>query len=417
MSHTTEPTPTKAITAIAMPIFECCRLLPSGARVFSAPRHLFAIVLALLTTLIPINIATAAAMPTPNVPEIGARGYLLQDFDSGKIIAEKNTFEQMEPASLTKLMTAHIVFGELRAGNLQLSTEVLISEKAWRMAGSRMFIEVNKRVTIENLLKGMIIQSGNDASVALAEHIAGSEEAFASLMNHHAEKLGMTGSHFVNSTGMPDSDHYTTLHDLALLTKALITEFPEYYKWYSIKEFTYNDIRQYNRNSLLWRDKYVDGVKTGHTDSAGYCLISSALKDEMRLISVVLGTKSKEARAKESQKLLNYGFRFFETRKLYSANTPLTTSRIWKGASEQLPLGLAEDLYITIPRDRYEKLDAVMKVDALITAPTTRGQQHGTVEISLEGENVVDRPLVALKDVEEGSIMQRLADEFSLLFE
>ncbi len=411
MSHTTEPTSRNAMS------------LSGRHRVFfSTPRHLLGVVLGVLAillpaTLLPLSVASAAAMPTPNAPEIAARGYLLQDFNSGQIIAEKNTHEQMEPASLTKLMTAHIVFSELRAGNLQLTSDVLVSEKAWRMAGSRMFIEVNKRVSVEDLLKGMIIQSGNDASVALAEHVAGSEDAFASLMNHHAKKLGMNRTHFVNSTGMPDPDHYTTVHDLALLTRALISEFPEYYKWYSIKEFTYNDIRQHNRNTLLWRDKYVDGVKTGHTDSAGFCLISSALRDDMRLISIVLGTKSKEARAKESQKLLNYGFRFFETRKLYSANAQLTTSRIWKGANEQLPLGIAEDLYITIPRGRYDNLDASMKIDSHITAPTSRGSQHGTVDISLEGKTVVERPLVALQDIEEGSMFQRLSDEFSLLFE
>jgi len=409
VSHTINSPLKSVMTFVAM-------LLTSRQRaLFSAPRST-GIVMGLLATLMPLSIATAA-MPTPNAPEIAARGYLLQDFDSGQVIAEKNSHEQMEPASLTKLMTAHIIFSELRAGNLTLSTEVLISKKAWRMQGSRMFIEVNKRVSVEDLLKGMIIQSGNDASVALAEHVAGSEEAFASLMNHHADKLGMRRTHFVNSTGMPDDDHYTTVHDLALLTRALISEFPEYYKWYSIKEFTYNDIRQHNRNALLWRDKYVDGVKTGHTDSAGYCLISSALRDNMRLISIVLDTKSKEARAKESQKLLNYGFRFFETRLLYSANSQLTTSRVWKGASEQLPLGLAEDLYITIPRGRYEQLDASMKIGTQIIAPVEKGSSHGTVDISLEGSHIVERPLVALQAIEEGGMLQRLADEISLFFE
>ncbi len=409
MSHTINSPLKSAMTFVVI-------LLTSSQRaLFSIPRSM-GIVMGLWATLMPLSIATAA-MPTPNVPEIAARGFLLQDFDSGQIIAEKNSHEQMEPASLTKLMTAHIIFSELRAENLTLSTEVLISKKAWRMQGSRMFIEVNKRVSIEDLLKGMIIQSGNDASVALAEHVAGSEEAFASLMNHHADKLGMRGTHFVNSTGMPDADHYTTVHDLALLTRALISEFPEYYKWYSIKEFTYNDIRQHNRNALLWRDKYVDGVKTGHTDSAGYCLISSALRDDMRLISIVLGAKSKESRTKESQKLLNYGFRFFETRMLYSANSQLTTARIWKGISEQLPLGLAEDLYITIPRGRYDKLDASMKIDTQIIAPVAKGSAHGTVDISLEGNGVVERPLIALQGIEEGGIFQSFFDEISLFFE
>jgi len=361
--------------------------------------------------------AAGAATPIPGPPQINARAYLLQDFLSGRILVERNAHQRMEPASLTKLMTAYVVFSELKSSGIHLDEQVRISEKAWRTGGSKMFIEVNKLVSVEDLLKGMIIQSGNDASVALAEHVAGSEDAFASLMNNYAATLGMKESHFVNSTGLPHPDHYTTAYDLALLTRALIRDFPEHYQWYSMREFTYNNITQYNRNKLLWRDKTVDGVKTGHTKSAGYCLIASALRKDMRLISVVLGTRSEAARAQESQKLLNYGFRFFETHRLYSANEPLATARIWKGEVEQLPLGLGEDLYVTIPRKQYGKLDATMNIAPLITAPAQRGHAYGSVEIRLGDEVIANRPLIALRNVAEGSLAQRLSDEFMLLFE
>ncbi len=378
------------------------------------PQGLAILLGALLLALLEVAGATT---PIPSPPQIKARAYLLQDFHSGRILVEKNARERMEPASLTKLMTAYVVFNELKSGDVRLDEKVLVSEKAWRTGGSKMFIEVNKQVSVEDLLQGMIIQSGNDASVALAEHVAGSEDAFASLMNNYAAALGMTDSHFVNSTGLPHREHYTTAYDLALLTRALIHDFPEYYRWYSMREFTYNNITQYNRNKLLWRDKSVDGVKTGHTKSAGYCLIASALRKDMRLISVVLGTRSEAARAQESQKLLNYGFRFFETHRLYGANETLTTARIWKGEVEQLPLGLAADLYVTIPRKQYDKLDAQMSIEPLITAPARRGQAYGTVQIRLDDEVIASRPLVALRDVAQGSLAQRLSDEFMLLFE
>ena len=264
-----------------------------------------------------------AATPVPKAPAVGAKGYLLEDFHSGQSIAEKNADQPMEPASITKLMTAYVVFTEIRNGSLGLSDKVRISEKAWRTEGSRMFVEVNTQVSVAELLKGMIIQSGNDATVALAEQIAGTEDSFAALMNHHAKELGMTKSNFVNSTGLPHKDHYTTARDIARISRAMIEEFPEYYQWYSEREFTYNEITQYNRNKLLWRDESVDGLKTGHTESAGYCLVTSAERDGMRLISVVLGTKSEEARADATQSLLNYGFRFFETHKLYDADNKL----------------------------------------------------------------------------------------------
>jgi D-alanyl-D-alanine carboxypeptidase (penicillin-binding protein 5/6) len=282
----------------------------------------------------------AAPLPIPKPPATGAKAYILQDYDSQRIVAEKDSDQSIEPASITKLMTAYAVFMELKSGNISLEDSVTISEKAWRTPGSRMFIEVGKQVSVEDLLKGMIIQSGNDATVALAEYIAGSEDTFAALMNRHAEELGLTGSHFMNSTGLPDAEHYMSARDIALLAGQLIREFPEYYQWYSQKEFTFNDITQYNRNKLLWRDASVDGVKTGHTDSAGYCLVTSAKQGDMRLISVVLGTDSENARADASQALLNYGFRFFETHKLYDGGNQLATSRIWKGETESVSLGI-----------------------------------------------------------------------------
>ncbi|NOX77144.1 MAG: D-alanyl-D-alanine carboxypeptidase [Gammaproteobacteria bacterium] len=361
--------------------------------------------------------AGQAASVVPSTPKIKARGYLLIDYNSGRVLAEKKADTRMEPASLTKMLSSYVVDYELAQGNISLSDEVTVSEKAWRMQGSRMFIEVGKKVSVEDLIKGVIIQSGNDATVALAEHVAGSEEAFVSLMNQHAAELGMADSHFVNSTGLPHKDHYTTPRDLARLARALIRDFPVQYKGYSKRQFTYNGIKQYNRNTLLARNKEVDGIKTGHTESAGYCLVASALRDDMRLISVVLGTKSKAARASESQKLLTFGFRFFETHRLYAANEPLTTARIWKGEQEELPLGLANDLYVTIPKGQYKKLDASMKVDARITAPAKAGQTFGTVNIRLGDQPYATRELVALKNIEKGGLFSNLVDEVKLLFE
>jgi D-alanyl-D-alanine carboxypeptidase (penicillin-binding protein 5/6) len=263
----------------------------------------------------------------------------------------------------------------------------------------------------------MIVQSGNDATVALAELVAGSEDAFAELMNNIAGTLQLKDTHFTNSTGMPDPQHYTTAYDLALLTRALIAAFPEDYKLYSLREFTFNNITQHNRNRLLWRDDSIDGVKTGHTESAGYCLVTSAMRDDMRLISVVLSTKSDDMRMQESQKLLNYGFRFYESHRLYNAGASLASARVWKGVTEELPLGLAQDLYVTIPRNQYKKLKAVMNMNSTITAPVRKGQQFGTVQVTLDGKNVAERPLVALREIPEGNFAQRLSDEILLFFE
>jgi D-alanyl-D-alanine carboxypeptidase (penicillin-binding protein 5/6) len=376
----------------------------------------FAIPLFLLIALVTSLSATAATL-VPATPKIKAKGYLLMDFNSGRILAESKSDTRMEPASLTKMLSSYVIAYELAKGSINLNDQVTVSEKAWRMQGSRMFIEVGNKVTVEQLLKGMIIQSGNDATVALAEYVAGSEDAFVSLMNQHAAELGMVDSHFVNSTGLPHKNHYTTPRDLARLAHALIRDFPEHYEWYATKKYTYNNISQYNRNKLLWRNKFVDGIKTGHTESAGFCLVASAMRDDMRLISVVLGTRSEEARAEESQKLLSYGFRFFETHRLYAANEALTTARIWKGAQEELPLGLSEDLYLTIPKGQYKNLDASMDIDVRITAPAEKGASFGKVNIKLGDEQYAQRELVALSSIEKGSLWGSLIDEIKLLFE
>ncbi len=353
----------------------------------------------------------------PSAPSVAASSYILMDFNSGRVLAEKNADKKLPPASLTKIMTVYVVFRELSNGHLTLDEKVTISKKAWRTPGSRMFVEVNKQVTVENLLKGVIIQSGNDASVALAEHVAGNEATFAELMNQQAQRLSMSNTHYQNSMGLPVDNHYTTARDLAILTQALIKDFPEYYRWDSQKQFTYNNITQHNRNKLLWRDQSVDGVKTGHTDEAGYCLVASAKRNDMRLISVVMGTASENARATESQALLNYGFRFFETHKLYGAMTPLTETRIWKGDRKKLPLGLTDDLYVTVPRRHFNDLKAETQVDSRIIAPIKEGESVGTLNVTLAGGTLINKPLIALNDVAKGSFIQRIYDEAMLLLE
>ena len=366
----------------------------------------------LLTT----SLVTAAPSILPAPPTLAAKAWLLIDHNSGRVLVEHNSHQAVEPASLTKMMTAYAVLYAMRDGSVSAEDKVRVSEKAWRMKGSRMFIEVNSLVSVDELLKGMIIQSGNDASIALAEHVAGSEDAFVELMNQHARTLGMTGTNFTNSTGWPDQNHYTTPHDLAILSRALIRDFPEHYSWYRVKEYTYNNIRQFNRNRLLWLDDRVDGIKTGHTESAGYCLVTSAQQNDMRLISVVLGTDSEKARATASRKLLNYGFRFYETFLLHHAKEPLHSMRIWKGESETVPLGVQEDLYITIPRGQRKKVKANMTVETMLVAPARKGQTYGSVNIMLGEEELNTRPLVALEDVPEGGLWRQTVDSIKLMF-
>lgn len=363
---------------------------------------------------------SAWAETIPDPPQLPVHSYVLMDYHSGKILVESHSDERAEPASITKLMTGYVIYGNLREGHVKLDDQVTISEKAWRTEGSRMFVNVGTKVPLEDLLLGMIVQSGNDATVALAEHVAGSESAFADLMNQQAAKLGLTNSHFINSPGLPDPNHYTTARDIALLLRAIIKEFPEDYKRYSVREYTYNNITQPNRNRLLGLDDSVDGGKTGHTKPAGYCLAVSAQRGDMRLISVVLGAKTERERVSATQTLLNYGYRFFESRKLYEANKPLTEARIWKGKENKLPLGLSEDLYVTTPKGRAQEVTTALKVNPLIEAPVQKGAPFGSVVATLGADTLSDTPLVALQDVAEAGFFGRLWDQivrfFSSLF-
>jgi len=358
-----------------------------------------------------------AQVPVPAAPELSARGYILLDHNSGQLLAARSENEHLDPASITKLMTAYAAFRALKSGQITLQDQVLISENAWRTPGSRMFIEVNTRVSVEDLLQGMIVQSGNDASVALAEHLAGTTGTFAQLMNQYAAELEMHDTQYRNSTGLPAEGHYTSAADIARLATAIIREFPEYYRWYSQQEFVYNGITQKNRNALLWRDPSVDGMKTGMTDAAGYCLVSSAQRDGMRLIAVVLGTKSPAARASDSQALLNYGFRFFETRLLYEAGGEVTAARVWKGEAENTSLGLENDLYVTIPRGSYDRLRAQIELPAQVIAPVMKTTELGTIRINLNQEVVAEKNLVALNTINEGTIWQVAKDSVLLWFE
>lgn len=358
-----------------------------------------------------------SSMPAPAAPIIGAKSYLVVDATTGKELASLDPDTPLAPASLTKIMTTYVVFSALKQGQINLEDEVTISEKAWRMPGSRMFVEVGKRVAIEDLLLGMIVQSGNDASVALAEHIAGTEGVFAEMMNQYAQQLGMYSSNFLNATGMPAEGHVTTARDLATLARAVIEEFPEYYPWHAIKDFTFNDIKQDNRNSLLWRDPSVDGLKTGHTEDAGYCLVSSALRDNMRVISVVMGTSSTKARTDGSQALLNYAFRFFETRLLFKAGEEIATTRVWKSANETSRLGVLEDLYITVRRGTYDQLESTLDIPAVVEAPVAAGEPVAELKVASGEDVILSAPLRALDDNPVGSFWQRTKDSVSLWFE
>jgi D-alanyl-D-alanine carboxypeptidase (penicillin-binding protein 5/6) len=387
----------------------------------SLHRSTMVYVVALLLSCSVINAWSAGPKPGPTAvprpPSIPVRAYVMEDFHSGKVLAEHNADERLEPASLTKIMTSYVAFHELERGNIALAEEVVVSERAWRMPGSRMFIEVGTRVSVENLIKGVIVQSGNDASVALAEHIAGSEESFAGLMNEHARELGMTNTNFVNAEGLPHPDHYTSARDIAALTRAMIARFPDRYRLYSTREFTYNKISQNNRNRLLRRDDSVDGVKTGYTKSAGYCLVSSAVRDDMRLITVLLGSKSAKARFQQGYSLLTYGFRFFETHRLFSAREPVQRIRVWEGAASALGVGIAEDLHVTVPRGRYKELKTVVKLQDRAVAPISEGDPRGMLHVVLADEVIERRHLIALQSVAEGGLWKRLTDRVRNYFE
>ena len=361
--------------------------------------------------------AAHAATPLPSPPAVAGDSHILVDFRTGRVLAETNADKVVDPASITKIMTAYVVFKQIETGAVSLDDMVTISEKAWRAPGSRMFIEVGNRISVENLLHGMIIQSGNDASIALAEHVAGSEGSFADLMNQYAERLGMENSHFVNATGLPAENHKVTARDVAKLSRAMIAEFPEFYQWHAEQEFTWNGIRQSNRNLLLYRDTRVDGIKTGHTEDAGYCLAASAVEGDMRLIAVVMGTESERARADAAQALLNYGFRFFETHKLYEAGKELTRTKVWKGAAEDIGLAPGEDIYVTIARGRYDQLEAVMDIQETLIAPLADDQVVGVVRVSLDSTELAQAPLTPTAPVPEGSLFRRAVDSILMMFE
>lgn len=364
---------------------------------------------------IPVPTQPQASIATPGAPNLSAQGYILMDANSGKILAEKNSDTRMAPASLTKLMTMYVVSNALKTGTIHLDDKVRISKKAWQTGGSRMFVKVNDDVTVRDLLQGIVVASGNDASVAMAEYIGGTEDAFVSLMNSEAKQLGMNNSHFMDSNGLPNPDHYSTAHDLAILAQAIIKNFPEDYKLYSEKWIRYNNIRQPNRNRLLWRFPYADGLKTGHTDAAGYCLVGSAVKDGTRFISVLMGTPSDEARTEDSIRLLTYGFRFFETHKLYTADANVAHVRVWKGKNKETTLGFTKDFYITVPPGQYKNIQTAVQTND-VKAPILKGQSYGTLNVTLNGQVLASAPLVALSDNPKGGFWRSMTDSMSFGF-
>ena len=363
------------------------------------------------------NALWAQNLTIPSPPIIGAKSYLVIESTTDFEIAALDPDLRLPPASITKLMTAYAVFHALKNNQISLEDEVIVSEKAWRAEGSRMFIEVGKKVSVNNLLMGMIVQSGNDASIALAEHIAGSESLFSDLMNQYAYQLNMTNSSFRNASGLPDEDHYSTANDLAILAKAIIQEFPEYYQWYSTKEFTFNNIKQQNRNSLLWRDPSVDGIKTGSTNEAGYSLISSAKRDDMRIISVVLGTASSKARIDGSQAMINYGYRFYETKTLLKANQEIISTKTWKTEKESISLGIEDDIRMTLPRGNFKNIKIEKDIPNQIIGAIKEGQNIGNIKIKLNDNTLNTISLISLEDNPRGSFWKQIKDTIQLWFE
>jgi D-alanyl-D-alanine carboxypeptidase (penicillin-binding protein 5/6) len=357
-----------------------------------------------------------ADTPTPSAPPVDARAYILVDYRTDKTLAAQEAATRMEPASLTKLMTAYIVFQQLASGKLKLQEPVMVSEKAWRSEGSRTFIELGQPVSVELLILGMIVQSGNDATIALAERVAGTEETFAQLMNATAQHLGMVGTHFENSSGLPSPNHYTTARDMSLLAIAMIRDFPQYYKYYSVREFEHNGIKQQNRNGLLGRDPSVDGLKTGHTDSAGFCLVTSAMRDGMRLISVVLGSTSMKARENASATLLNYGFTFYETKLAVKGGTKLATTPVWKAAVSPVDLGVRDDFYVTVPRGTANDLKTTLEVQPRLIAPLARTAGVGQLRVLGGNQLIATLPLHPLQEVPAGGWWRRLIDTIRLWF-
>ena len=382
----------------------------------------FAKRLSMLAILFTAPLAQAAQDPIiPAAPQLAAKSYVLMDAASGNVLVENNSDQRLPPASLTKLMTAYIATLEIRKGKIGEQDLVTVSEHAWRTGGaasggSTMFLPLNSQVKVDDLLHGIIIQSGNDASIAIAEYIAGSEDSFADMMNETAARLGMQNSHFMNATGLPHPEHYSSAHDMAILARAIINEDQQHYKIYSQKEFHWNNIRQGNRNLLLWRDSTVDGLKTGHTEEAGYCLVASAVRDGARMITSVFGTDSEKTRAAETQKLLTYGFRFFETQTFYKQGQELAQAQVWKGVTRQVKAGLAADLSLTLPKGQAKQLQAGMTLEPQLEAPIKQGDVIGKVEVKLGDKVVHTADLIALEAVEEGGFFRRLWDSIRLFF-
>ena len=370
--------------------------------------------LLLVTALVPL--AFGADVPIPTPPSVDARAFIVVDYHTDKTLAALDPDARMEPASLTKLMTAYIVFQQLASGKLKLNEPVVVSEHAWRSEGSRTFIELGKPVPVEFLILGMIVQSGNDATIALAERIAGTEETFAQLMNSNAKRLGMTGTHFENSSGLPSPNHYTTAHDMSLLAIAMIRDFPQFYKYYSVREFEYNGIKQQNRNGLLEKDPTVDGLKTGHTDSAGYCLVTSSLRDGMRLVSVVLGSSSMKGRENASAALLNYGFTFYDTKLVVRGGTKLASTPVWKAAATPVDVGIDNDLYITLPRSQSGGIKTSVDVQPKLIAPLARSTDVGQLHVTAAGKSVATLPVHPLTAVDQGGWWRRMVDTVKLWF-
>ena len=362
------------------------------------------------------------ALPIPAPPKVAGTSWVLMDYASGNVLAGEGYDTRLEPASITKVMTSYVIAAEIAGGKVKATDQVMMSENAWRKGGagtdgSYSGFEVNKTAPLEQMEKGMAVQSGNDAAIALAEHVAGSEDAFASLMNAYAARIGMKNSHFLNATGLSEQGHFSTARDLALLGRAFIRDYPKTYAYNKIKEFTVGPITQPNRNLLLWRDSTVDGIKTGHHSGAGYCLMASALRGDQRLISVVMGSTSENQRASDSLALLNWGFRFFETHKLYDAGKAIAKQKVWKGDTAEVNLGVAEPMLVTVPRGRYAQLKPSMDVPKSLVAPIKQGQKIGTVKVVLDGKVIAQRPLVAINAVEEGGFFKRLWDEFWMWWE
>jgi D-alanyl-D-alanine carboxypeptidase (penicillin-binding protein 5/6) len=371
---------------------------------------------ATLPTPTPGQVVQQQPQAIPAAPQLAATGYILVDATTGAIVAEFNSSERLPPASLTKMMSSYLVVDEIEKGRISEDSLVNISVKAWKMGGSRMYVKEGTQVPVIDLLRGVIIQSGNDATVALAEYVSGNEDAFVDLMNQTAARMGMTNTHFENSSGWPAEGHLTTAKDLAVLARAIINDHPTHYPLHAEKHFTYNNIRQPNRNTLLFRDDAVDGLKTGHTDEAGYCLVASAKRDNTRFIAVVMGTANERARAAETEKLLAYGFRYFQTTPLYQAGQQVGTSRVWAGQADEVSLAIPKDVVLTLPKGREQSLQAKMHINEVIKAPIAVGQELGNLTVELDGQLLVNTPIVAVQAIEEAGFFARLLDNLKLFF-